>query len=154
MTKDEMTSLLTEHIPLCQFMQLRVTLLDGQSIHTAAPFAPNRNIHNTVFAGALYSLAVATGWSLVYNALKLAGLDGHLVVKDAVIHYKRPVEGDITLSSTLPQGSTSAEAIAAGLECGKLRFPLVVNISYGDRICASLEATYVAVLHIRQANDS
>lgn len=146
MTNEEMTRLLNEHVPLCQFMQLQVTALDAQHIVTSAPLAPNRNMHHTGFAGSLYSLCVATGWALVHNAMSLAQMPGQLVVKEANIQYRRPVQGDMTLTTALPNAAFGVDALAAARREGRLRLPLTVTLTSLGKPCAILEATYTVVL--------
>ncbi len=146
MTNEEMTRLLTEHVPLCQFMQLQVTALDEQHIVTTAPLAPNCNMHHTGFAGSQYSLCVATGWALVYNAITLARLPGQLVVREATIQYRQPVQGDMTLTTRLPEGVLGANALATARRSGRLRIPLTITLSSQDTPCAFLEAQYIVVL--------
>jgi len=145
MTIEELTNLLRQEIPLCEFMKLEITSLEKQSITTAAPLEPNRNMHGTGFAGALYSLAVATGWSLVHNRLSLANVEGQLVVKEATIHYRRPVTGDIELRSSF-KDEMENEALLMHLQKeGKVKFPLVITIFSKGKKCAYLEADYIAV---------
>ncbi len=145
MTIEEMTNLLRQEIPLCEFMKLEITSLETQSITTSAPLEPNRNMHGTGFAGALYSLAVATGWSLVHNRLSLANAEGLLVVKDATIHYRRPVTDDIELRSSF-KGEMEDEDLLMQLQAGEsVKFPLVITVFSKGKKCAYLEADYIAV---------
>lgn len=143
MTPEAMTALLTEHIPLCNFMQMRVTTLQDHHIAACAPFAPNCNMHHTGFAGSLYALAVATGWAMTYHAMTCAGVKGQLVVKDATIHYRLPVTGDITLSATLEESVTLP--LREHPLPNKIRLPLTVDICAGTRRCAWLEADYTII---------
>jgi len=145
MTSEELTNLLRQEIPLCEFMKLEVTSLETQSIITAAPLEPNRNMHGTGFAGALYSLAVATGWSLVHNRLSLANADSLLVVKEATIHYRRPVTGDIELRSSFKNEMENEDLLIQLKTEGRVTFPLVITIFSKGKKCAYLEADYIAV---------
>ncbi len=145
MTSEEMTQLLQAHIPLCQFMQLSCSKLDGFNIETQAPLTPNINMHGTGFAGSLYALAVATGWALVHNRITLAGIVGQLVVKEATIHYKRPVTAHISLQSSL-DANLKDEEIELQLENEKrATFPIIVSIFSNGKKRGYLEADYVIV---------
>lgn len=80
-------------IPLSAYMQLTIAQFDGRELQTTAPLAPNKNLHDTMFAGAIYSLLTLTGWGMVWLQLKAAGLQGDIVLADANIRYVRPVTG-------------------------------------------------------------
>lgn len=145
MTSKEMTQLLQEHIPLCQFMQLHCTQLDSVTIETQAPLKPNINMHGTGFAGSLYALAVATGWALVHNRITLAGIIGQLVVKEATIHYKRPVTENISLQSTLDENLKDGDIETQLADEKRATFPIIVSIFSNGKKRGYLEADYVVV---------
>lgn len=146
MTKEQLTQLLQSEIPLCQFMQLTVSDLAAQNIRTHAPLQPNRNMHQTGFAGSLYALAVATGWALVHFKMTSDRAEGLLVVKKATIHYKRPVTSDIELHAELSDQQAS-DSVKAQLEVeGKAEFPLKIWIESAGRKCGYLEAEYTVVI--------
>ena len=142
---EEMDRLLQAHIPLCAFMKLQIVTLGPASINTSAPLEPNRNMHGTGFAGALYSLAVATGWALVHNRLDVAGLVGQLVVKEATIHYKKPVTGDIELEASFGSDASDDDLRCCLSENGRLNFPLMISISSNGKKCGYLKANYVVI---------
>ena len=142
----KMNQLLQEHILLCAFMQLKIISLSANAIATTAPLAPNQNMHGTGFAGAQYSLAVATGWALVHNRLDEAGVKGQLVVKEATIHYKRPVTGDLELNACFHDSVIAEDTLVQGLsELGRVKFPLIVNIYSNGKKCGYLDASYIVV---------
>jgi thioesterase domain-containing protein len=145
MTIEEMTNLLRKEIPLCEFMKMEITSLEKLSITTSAPLEPNRNMHGTGFAGSLYSLAVATGWSLVHNRLNLAKVSGQLVVKEATIHYRRPVTSDIELRSKFEEPIDDCDLLKQLSSGGRVKFPLIVTIFSKGKKCAYLEADYTVV---------
>lgn len=145
MNIEEMDCLLQEHIPLCAFMKLRIVSLGPDSINTSAPLGPNRNMHGTGFAGALYSLAVATGWALVHNRLDVADLKGQLVVKEATIHYKRPVTSSIELEAAIDSEISDNELTHQLSDNGRINFPLTISINSKGKKCGYLEANYVVI---------
>lgn len=126
-------------------MKLQIVSLGPASINTSAPLEPNRNMHGTGFAGALYSLAVATGWALVHNRLDVAGLTGQLVVKEATIHYKRPVTGDIELEASFGSDASDDDLRCSLSENGRLNFPLMISINSNGKKCGYLKANYVVI---------
>ncbi|WP_250657975.1 YiiD C-terminal domain-containing protein [Alkalimarinus coralli] len=140
-----MNRLLKTHIPLCGFMELAIKSLESHSIIATAPIQPNRNMHGTGFAGAQYSLAVATGWALVQNRLDVAGMEGQLVVREATIHYKYPVTSDITLKAEFEVEMNDSELRSKMAEEGRINFPLTIAIYSEDKRCAYLNADYVVL---------
>lgn len=78
-------------IPLSAFMQLQVQSFDGKTLCCQAPLAPNINLHQSMFAGSIYSLATLTGWGMVYLQLQALGLSGDIVLADASIRYLAPL---------------------------------------------------------------
>ena len=78
-------------IPISQYMQLKISGFDGYQLSCSAPLAPNINLHQTMFAGSIYTLATLTGWGMLYMQLKAMGLHGAQMLASAEIKYLRPV---------------------------------------------------------------
>ena len=55
---------------------MHITHYDGQTFHLKANLAANLNVHDTMFAGSIYSQCVLAGWGLIWLQLKEAGLGG------------------------------------------------------------------------------
>ncbi|TMP13409.1 YiiD C-terminal domain-containing protein, partial [Pseudoalteromonas sp. S2893] len=72
-----------ESIPISDAMGLTVESYTEWQFTTRADLDGNLNLHNTMFAGSIYSLATITGCGATYLALKEAGRDGLNVVADA-----------------------------------------------------------------------
>jgi thioesterase domain-containing protein len=145
MSLESLNQLLHKEIPLCEFMQMNITVLTDIHIETTAPLEPNRNMHHTGFAGSLYALAVATGWALAHHRQSQFEIAGSLVVKEATIHYKRPVKGDIHLKASLTEEVADIDLKDAVLKEGRASLPLVIWIYAQEKKCAYLEADYVIV---------
>ncbi len=142
---ETMNSLLHKEIPLCEFMQMKVTSLTETSITAAAPLAPNRNMHQTGFAGSQYALAVAAGWALAHHRQAQFKLQGLLVVKEATMHYKRPVKGDIELKAELRDQAASINLREELEQNGRACLPIIIWIYSEGKKCAYLEAGYVVM---------
>lgn len=80
-------------IPLSAYMQLKVQSVNRQQLVCTAPLAPNINLHQTMFAGSIYTLGTLTGWGMVWLLLKDQQLDGDIVLADGHIRYLKPVTG-------------------------------------------------------------
>eukprot|EP00669_Euglena_mutabilis_P000826 TRINITY_DN11071_c0_g1_i1.p1 TRINITY_DN11071_c0_g1~~TRINITY_DN11071_c0_g1_i1.p1 ORF type:complete len:185 (-),score=15.95 TRINITY_DN11071_c0_g1_i1:63-539(-) len=136
-------------IPLSLGMQLRIQKLTQRPFHivVSAPLAPNVNVHDTAFAGSLYSLGTLAAWSLVGYFLKVtfpAVCVTH-VVREATIRYLEPVQSDIICSCDIPD--TDLEIFEGHLrQNGKARLTARVTIpgSNGDSPAVVLEAHFSA----------
>ena len=80
-----------DDIPISQVMGIRIHQYTGQIFETRAALNPNLNLHGTMFAGSIYSLATLTGWGLLHLWLKDEHLEGSIVLGDGSIHYHKPV---------------------------------------------------------------
>lgn len=60
-------------IPLSRAMGYQIASLSDNAIVVEAPFAPNVNVHGTVFAGSLFALGILTAWGLAMHILREAG---------------------------------------------------------------------------------
>jgi thioesterase domain-containing protein len=143
----ELQAKINRTIPLSEAMGYRITELDTCHITVSAPLAPNINIHGTGFAGSLYALGILTAWGLCAHLIEHAGIDANLVVAQANIRYRLPIQADILCRSEI----TDAEAAAfiEGLTA-KGRSRIVVGVAIGDGPAASIEATMHASLKNQQ----
>ena len=84
-------TLIYETIPLGKAMKLRVTQLSTNGICIEAPVADtNVNIHNTAFAGSIYSICALSAWSLIQNRLLVENISADVVLAQAEIQYLLP----------------------------------------------------------------
>jgi thioesterase domain-containing protein len=79
-------------IPMSQAMNVHVCFYDQQRLITSCDTRFNKNLHNTMFAGSIYTLATLTGWGWVYLFLQEKQIKGDIVLADANIRYHAPVE--------------------------------------------------------------
>jgi thioesterase domain-containing protein len=82
-----------QKMPMSAYMQVQVQTISRQHLVCSAPLAPNINLHQTMFAGSIYTLATLTGWGMVWLLLQDQQLDGDIVLADAHIRYLKPVTG-------------------------------------------------------------
>ncbi len=81
----------TETIPISEHMGIKLHQYSGRTLETRASLNKNINIHGTMFAGSIFSLATLTGWGMIFLQLKERGLDGDIVLGDGDIHYHKPI---------------------------------------------------------------
>lgn len=141
MSPAELTALLRAEIPLADFMGVQVTELSEREIRLHAPFAPNRNIHGSGFAGSLYTLSVLSGWTLLTSLLQRRGLKGAVVASRAEIRYLQPVLGDLHSHCALPAPAEVELFLQRLLSKGKARLQL--GVSLGDAV--QFQADFVAL---------
>jgi thioesterase domain-containing protein len=129
-------------IPLAAALDVRVASCASTELVVCAPFAPNRNVHGTAFAGSLFSVCVLTGWGMTWLALQQRNLGGAIVVADSRIRYRKAVTGEISCRCSA-ESSTLDAAFANFAETGRAKVPLVCTIDAGDKRAVTFEGEYV-----------
>lgn len=129
-------------IPLSQFMQLQIKAFDGFGLYCHAPMAPNLNLHQTMFAGSIYTLATLTGWGLLHLQLQSLGLSGALVLADASIQYLLPVTAEPEARCYFADVRGDLTALANGR---KVKQRIVVDIYSAGKHCAHFSGLYAAL---------
>lgn len=127
-------------IPLSKAMAINITSYDYQSLITTCDLAFNKNLHNTMFAGSIYTLATLTGWGWVHCKLIELGVVGDIVLADANIKYCSPIEG-IAYAAT-----DNENKVVEFLKLKNQRNEKInvnVNVYSGEKIAARFTATYV-----------
>ncbi len=125
--KEALEKVLLEEIPLTRAMGLKVLEASASKVVLSAPLEPNHNHKRTAFGGSLYSLAVLSGWGLLWLRLKEAGLEGHVVIVRSEAEYLRPVVQDFQATAEADE-----EAVAWAVELfrrkGKARVVVATRI--------------------------
>jgi thioesterase domain-containing protein len=129
-------------IPLSEAMKVNICHFDGVEFVTNCDPAFNKNLHNTMFAGSIYTLATLTGWGWVYLQLQKNNSQGDIVLADANIKYLAPITG-VAFAKTEQQ---FVEGCTTVLEReGKARIRITVNIYNGEKIAATFIGKYVVI---------
>jgi thioesterase domain-containing protein len=134
-------------IPLSKAMELQISYYDRQKLMTFCDADFNQNLHHTMFAGSIYTLATLTGWGWVYLALQEKqqehkNLRGDIVLAEANIKYHAPIKG--LAYGQVVQKNVSGE-FENLLQGKKARIKLVAHIYCGEKIAASFNASYVVL---------
>ncbi|QSX29893.1 thioesterase domain-containing protein [Shewanella cyperi] len=127
-------------IPVSEFMQIRPQQFDGEQLTVAAPLAPNINLHQTMFAGSIYTLLTLTGWGLLWLMQRSHELHGDIVLADAHIRYLAPVTGAPVARVSWPGQDLSP--LARGK---RVKVTLDVTLWCADKLCAEFSGQYVSL---------
>lgn len=82
---------LAEEIPLSTPMGVTIDALDECGLTVSMPLAPNRNPHQTAFAGSLNALCTIAGWGMTHLLLDRLGMTGSTVIRRSSIKYQEPI---------------------------------------------------------------
>jgi thioesterase domain-containing protein len=128
-----------ETIPLSKAMNIAISYYDRKILVTTCDVEFNKNLHDTMFAGSVYTLATLTGWGWVYLWLQHEKILGDIVLADANIRYHAPIEG-ITFAETacsLKSGDYDKLLLKE-----KAKFTIEVKVKSGDKVAATFKGLY------------
>ena len=137
-------------IPMSQAMNIKVCFYDKQTLITSCDPAFNQNLHHTMFAGSIYTLATLTGWGWVYMQLQHHQLDGDIVLADGNIRYLSPIEGPAFAQTRQGQISGDLSRLIKGK---RSRFSIEVSVACGDKVSAVFNGTYVVLPKVKTAKE-
>lgn len=140
-------------IPLSEFMQVSVSNFVPASVNqasasqlvTTAPLAPNINLHNTMFAGSIYTLMTLTGWGMVWLQQQLAGQQGDIVLADAQVKYLAPVTHQPMAKVIWPSDKEVPIDLTALSRGKRVKVSLTVELRCQDTLCATFTGVYVSM---------
>lgn len=135
----ELQSTWHDTIPLSKAMNIQISYYDKAKLITHCDPAFNKNLHQTMFAGSIYTLATLTGWGWVYLQLQQAGLEGDIVLANADIKYRAPIEG--TAHCQLDFEDVLGE-LAPLKEDKKAKMSVTVNLYNGDNVAATFHGNF------------
>ena len=129
-------------IPASKAMGIDITHYDGTSLVATCDLLFNKNLHNTMFAGSIYTLATLTGWGWVHMQLVEKQLQGSIVLADANIRYHSPLKGSAhaMTEESLCQGELNILSINK-----KAKLKVTVNVYCGDVITATFSGLYFVI---------
>ncbi|MCL1125170.1 thioesterase domain-containing protein [Shewanella surugensis] len=134
----ELTSTWHKTIPLSEFMQVSADEYDEYQLSVSAPLAPNINLHQTMFAGSIYTLMTLTGWGVIWLQQKQQQVTGDIVLAKADVRYIAPINERPKAVVTWPNIDLSV------LEKGhRVKCKLLVELYCNDKLCASFEGVYI-----------
>jgi len=126
-------------IPVSAFMQIKPLDYRGGQLSVSAPISPNINLHQTMFAGSIYTLATLTGWGMLWLQQRLAGVNGDIVLADGHIRYLAPIPVTPIARSIWPKTDLSCLLLGR-----RVKVKLEVELWCEDKLCAIFEGLYVS----------
>lgn len=145
MKAKDLQQLLHKEIPITQALAIEVLELNTSHITVKAPFQENKNIHNTAFAGSIYTTATLAGWSLVTNFLECHDLNGAVVMAKGEIKYLKPITGDIVAQTNLGN-EQEIEKFKRQLELkGRARLSLTIDVIEDEQVKAQLNGNFAVI---------
>ncbi|NOU51916.1 GNAT family N-acetyltransferase [Pseudoalteromonas sp. JBTF-M23] len=131
-----------ESIPISDAMGIKVESYTDWQFSTRADLKANLNLHNSMFAGSIYSMATLTGWGATYLALKERNLEGNIVLADANIKYLKPLT---TAPSAIVSIADCEGELGALTSEGKAKYHVPVKVYDGDILVATFEGSFVVL---------
>lgn len=129
-------------IPVSKHMQIHPASLVDEQFTVCANREANINLHNTMFAGSIYTLATLTGWGWVHLLVKQHKLAGDIVLADADIRYKSPLHGQPLAKTQQALTSGNIEVLNKGR---RARIQVQVDVYDGDKVVATFNGKYVVL---------
>lgn len=127
-------------------MNLQVSHFDGNELFTSCELSFNKNLHNTMFAGSIYTLATLTGWAWGYMLLNKYNIMGDIVLANADIKYLAPIEGCAVGYTGKALISTDEAAFMKKLSVkGRSSLSLTVNVMSGDMKAATFVGKFAVI---------
>lgn len=126
-------------IPMSKAMNMDIAYYDEVKLFTHCDADFNQNLHHTMFAGSIYTLATLTGWGWVYLQLQQAKLVGDIVLADATMRYHAPIKGVAYGYTDQDNASGQLTVLQQG---NKARIKVIVKVYCGDNVAASFTGTY------------
>jgi len=139
----DLETTLHQEIPLTAAMGLTVDDYDGTSLTLSAALERNSNHKATAFGGSLYSVAVLSGWGLLYLKMKELELDGHIVIQESHIAYRQPVATRIVACCIMPEENIMRGFTTLYRRRGLARIELYSTVSLGDATAVEFSGKYV-----------
>lgn len=139
------TAFLHRTIPLTAAMGIHADTLAPDRVVLSAPLDPCINDKGCAFGGAIGSLLTMTCWALPACALRRLNLNADVYIQDAMQRYLAPIWGRLIATAQVEPDELTA-FVEAVRNKGKARLSVTGSIHYDDKLAATLEARFVAIM--------
>lgn len=136
---DSLQSEWHRRIPITEKMGIKIIQYTGSRFKTKGNLIANLNLHESMFAGSIYSQCVLTGWGLIWLQMQEFGLSGDIVQGSGDIKYHTPVWNEPTAEV---RGRLREQLLP--LQRGeRVRIELEVILYSGEQAAATFNGRYV-----------
>ena len=139
----ELQEVINSEIPLTNAIGIKVIEHTDLSLTLSAPLEKNINHKCTAFGGSIYSVAVLSGWGLIYLLLKQYGLPGHIVIQESNTRFLKPVASDITARCSFESKDQYQRFLKMYQRKGIARIQLESKISHATDTDVIFNGSYV-----------
>lgn len=136
--KNELNEVLHNNIPITKQMQISVLKSEARALSLQAPLNKNYNHLNTAFGGSIYSLAVLTGWGMIYSILKQNNMQGHIVIHKSQIEYLKPITSNMKAICNLDDEKVISRFVKVYEKKNVSRIQLEIKVYDEDEICKAV----------------
>lgn len=143
MTPREIEQFFHAKIPLTAAMGVRVEGYDTERLILAAPLTANHNHLGTAFGGSLAALLILSGYGLLW--LELGDAESHIVVRNTLLDYLRPVRDPLRAICARPAASELATFKQTFARRGKARIELHATIEQEGQVAVAFRGLFVAI---------
>lgn len=143
----DFTAFLNSEIPLTRAMGMTVTAWDGRAVTLAAPLGPNQNHSDTGFGGAISTMGIMAGYSLLHLLLEERKISNRLLIQKSATDYLRPIDSDFTATACLPEPAALAEFLETLQRRRRARLTLGSQVHCNRLLAATHSGLYVAMLY-------
>lgn len=147
---DRLQALIRAEIPLAAGMDVEVDRLTEDGLWLSMPLGPNRNPHQTAFAGSLNALCTLGGWAMTHLLLEQLRASAGTVIRRSSIKYHEPVESERVVACCLPPREPDWSHFVDMLgEKGQAKLDHVVEVTGADpeRPAVLFAGSYVVSRH-------
>ncbi|MBQ49658.1 MAG: hypothetical protein CMP10_19920 [Zetaproteobacteria bacterium] len=137
-------------IPITAQIEFKLTSWDGSALKLEAPYATNRNHHDTFFGGSLAMAAIVSGYAMTFMALnehldKDWGEYFTLVIRDFNCRYLKPIGEDLVTVSKPEEISSLLDFPATLQKKNRARIKVITEVSHQKVCYLKATAVYVAL---------
>ena len=137
----QLQTVIYREIPIARFMGVRILQYEPGMLVIAAALEPNINIHDTAFAGSLYSICAMSGWGLVTLEAQTHKAEAKVVVAKGDIKYIKPIQDDPILAHAKLTGDANDIFVQLATS-HKARVEVVSSIMVGDALGVLFTGNY------------
>jgi len=133
-----------QSIPMAEFMALEISDFSAKHFQSSASMKSCINVHQSMFAGAIYSQAVLTGWGLIHLALIRLGLKGSIVLASGEMKYQKPITMAPCANAESSLTLTDFNALIDGKNCS-IKLSVTMSEGASEQTCAIFSGRYVVL---------